>query len=873
MKFGHFVTSVLAAAGTIMAYGQDTSFTLEDYTQFMDAHRDMNAADLVRMYPAGYFTETVPSYSLESVNGFATLDSFYHFDAQERELLTDHGFMVTERLSGEKSMVSSFVEIYNNDLPLFVSADAILHAFHYSYVDIVKEVELNYLLPLLKELLSGLHAGIPGLEDSYGSDPVMAEALRDLDLYLCVPMDLLNLYYEPFYQENEARIEEYLAYIFAEDPAVVSLFTGSDNCSRSVDFSQFKPRGHYTYPQELSEYFRAMIWLGRTEIYLTEPSSGACPSGTEEEAFETIRRQVLVSSLICRLFSKPSLMDRYAHFEEVISSFVGEQDNVTLTDLMDIFEEAGINSPVQLLENDRLEKFQEVLLTKSFAGQKILSQLLNGGGEGPVEPASAFMLFGQRFVIDSYVTGQVVYDRIQYQGDEPCRLFPKTLDILFALGNDAATHLLLSELEEFHYATNLAGLRYLISRYPEEFWKSSLYNAWLRAIRTLNPPEKREDLPVFMQTGAWGLQKMNTQLSSWTQLRHDNLLYAKQSYGGELQCGFPRAYVEPNPDFFEAMTDLSQLATERFGAMKDLFEDSDVIRRYFAHFGGICDTLRSIAEKEVQQIPTDQGDLDFLNRLCTNFMACGSMGVSIDGWYPDLIYVMFRGHDAYFLHEPNLVVADYHTTPTDCSGLPIGAISHAGTGFTDLMVTVVEMPDGQRQAYAGPVMSYHEYVTHDFERLTDEEWQESYLAQSQRPEWVSVYLSTGGEVMETDLKLFSSREELDSTLQELGIALVETGTGAGGPVDDPEASLAVFPNPAGNSAVISVKVRHRAGTVPVLVELYDMEGRQVETIVSEPLPPGNHLFRWERKAHQAGPYILRSICGDTSEACTLILAD
>ena len=62
-------------------------------------------------------------------------------------------------------------------------------------------------------------------------------------------------------------------------------------------------------------------------------------------------------------------------------------------------------------------------------------------------PASAFLLFGQRFVIDSYVTGSVVYDRITFNNEIICRLFPSTLDPMFALGNDAAAQLLKPELD------------------------------------------------------------------------------------------------------------------------------------------------------------------------------------------------------------------------------------------------------------------------------------------------------------------------------------------------------------------------------------------------------------------------------------------
>ena len=62
---------------------------------------------------------------------------------------------------------------------------------------------------------------------------------------------------------------------------------------------------------------------------------------------------------------------------------------------------------------------------------------------------------------------------------------------------------------------------------------------WLNSIRKLNPPKDRSALPQFMQTAAFWQEKLNTQLSSWAQLRHDNLLYAKQSYtGGVPICPF-----------------------------------------------------------------------------------------------------------------------------------------------------------------------------------------------------------------------------------------------------------------------------------------------------------------------------------------------
>ena len=87
------------------------------------------------------------------------------------------------------------------------------------------------------------------------------------------------------------------------------------------------------------------------------------------------------------------------------------------------------------------------------------------------------------------------------------------------------------------------------------------------------------------------------------------------------------------------------------------------------------------------------------------------------------------------------LVADYHTTPTDCAGAPVGWVLHAGTGPIDLAIVVATIPGGGQTAFVGPVMSYYEYTTTDFLRLTDEEWELTYLSQASRPAWTASYLA------------------------------------------------------------------------------------------------------------------------------------
>ncbi len=66
-----------------------------------------------------------------------------------------------------------------------------------------------------------------------------------------------------------------------------------------------------------------------------------------------------------------------------------------------------------------------------------------------------------------------------------------------------------------------------------------------------------------MNTAAFWQEKMNTQLASWTELRHDNLLYAKQSYTGGTICSYPYSYVEPFPEFYQNLKDFSTQAVNK----------------------------------------------------------------------------------------------------------------------------------------------------------------------------------------------------------------------------------------------------------------------------------------------------------------------
>jgi hypothetical protein len=101
----------------------------------------------------------------------------------------------------------------------------------------------------------------------------------------------------------------------------------------------------------------------------------------------------------------------------------------------------------------------------------------------------------------------------------------------------------------------------------------------------------------------------------------------------------------------------------------------------------------------------------------TEDVVCTTVEVP-DGWYADLFYQRDKSI------TQDLTIADVHTQPADATGMIVGKVLHVGTGFPRLMALTVDSCTGPR-AYVGMAYAYHERITLDFERLTDEEWTRS----------------------------------------------------------------------------------------------------------------------------------------------------
>lgn len=769
------------------------NFTPDSYLDYRKSIIGLNQSQLKTLYPTPsefYVKGFQHGFNISKVHYLDSVILKLELTKDELDLLKQNHFFVTERLSYQ-NFGHALHSVYNYDLPVFVSTDAILHALHMSYDQILKSLEREIMAKNLEEFLASMYHNFDNLTLKYGESPALINGLSDADLYVTIAYSLIKNELQKGRIAKAEKIKEVWEAIRSEKMVSMPLFTFPHR-SRNLDFSQFTVRGHYVYTEQekwqrlksLEPYFRTMMWLGRTDFLLTTPPENPWEKPwTEEE----IQRMHVGAFMVNELLQKSEKLNLLQFNEQVINYLVGESDNITPSEYQTIMKTEGITSALQFTDTTAFNKIKLALNSNSELAQQILSDfyLMDPQGDAPGELPISYRVSGQRFIIDSYVLGSVVFDKLMYKGQKIMRMMPIPLDALFTLGNNDALPLLKRELEKYPYAEQLANLRYIMDHKPEEFWSGSLYNVWLNSIRELNPADEELNQPLFMKTAAWHQEKINTQLASWSQLRHDNLLYAKQSYTGGTGCSFPYSYIEPYPEFYGRLKEFAQSAGNFFAQLPSTNYELSRIVQFFPNFETVMAKLETLSDKQLKGSTFTDEENDWLKSML--FVKSGSGMPPYTGWYSELFY------DAWDISEGDFTIVDVHTQPTDEMGNVVGRVLHTGVGEVNLGVFLANCPfePEELMAFTGPVLSYYEKITENFKRLTDQEW-ETIVQNNEvpnRPEWTNIYLA--GKKGETRL----AGTELPSKLYTGAIE-----------VNVLEQQIKAYPNPVSDLLSISFRM-------------------------------------------------------------------
>jgi hypothetical protein len=665
----------------------------------------------------------------------------YKLNADELAKFKANGFVVSERLGGQ-TFGRLYYDIYHRDLPVFVTSDSVLHAWHRSYDAMLEELELTYLKHALDTILTAMHVSVAKGNEEYGAG-VLKNSVLDADFFLAVARSLLRSEEPandpvPSKLNQDDRVKKTLEAVQNLQRQEFELF----GRTRNMDFSQFEPRGHYEEKPGLRQYFRAMMWCGRIDLRIA--------GGYDKTGPLSAPRELGAAVVLLDLLRRADKEEEWRKFDRCIQTFVGRTDSATFDDLAIVAAEAKVKSPADLKTDADLDKLTEAV-KQSGAGK----QDIRGGVS--ISPArnvratlpQSFTVLGQKFTIDSWVTAKTVYSDIEWNNELVQRRVPGGLDVAFAaLGNNHVVPELVERMtrgphtwrDRKPYQHNLAAVRNVIDGLDAKMWDETIYMQWLKTLRTLSA--KADDrAPEAIKTSAWAMKQANTQMASWTQLRHDTLLYVKPSDSVGYICYYPAGFVEPVVPFWEAMDSMagrSATLLEQTPFPDSAKETQKKQVRFLRAFATQMGKLRQIAEKQLAQKELTADETKVLQDVmqikheqhgCTSYPR-------YTGWYPALFY---RGPEDCVKWDA--ITADVHTdVPAPPLGDP-GSVLHQAVGNIDLMIIAID--NGKdRVVYLGPTMSHYEFDMPGATRMTDSEWKRSLLGDKfpSRPDYTHRYL-------------------------------------------------------------------------------------------------------------------------------------
>jgi len=262
-----------------------------------------------------------------------------------------------------------------------------------------------------------------------------------------------------------------------------------------------------------------------------------------------------------------------------------------------------------------------------------------------------------------------------------------------------------------------------------DVWTQNLYWGWLYSLLPLTV-EKSGGYPSFMKNLAWVRKELNTYLGSWTELKHDTILYAKQVYA-ELGGGGPekkddRGYVEPNPYVYARLASLLKMTNQGLEARGLL---TAKIKDSLSKMEQLAMSLKTISEKELNGAKLTDEEFELIR----------SYGGQLEHFWlevnQDEEQFKLLGQRDFLDQNPSAIVADVATDPN-------GQVLEEGTGRIQEIYVVVPI-DGKLRIAKGGVYSYYEFPWPMSDRLTDKKWRET-LDSGQAPalpSWTGSFLA------------------------------------------------------------------------------------------------------------------------------------
>ncbi len=618
------------------------------------------------------------SYTLEK--DLSNVDNLWQFylDDKMTELLAKNGFVVREEAGRE------FFDLYErnryNMIPNFVTVDSLMHTYHVYFAYLLKNIEKEYLADQVRQL------GIKMLEDSkeqyvqLKGNEWESAVVRNV-AFFTVGAKLLD---------DTVQIEDYVSDIVESELSRIETAQGimiSGITDDEEDYSQYKPRGYYEGDSDLEAYFKAMMWYGRMHF--------------KQEKEDLDRSALLITKA---LDSDSEAYELWQSVYSVTSFFAGASDDNGVCEYAPLIRAAyGENAKVtDLIGNG--DAFLDYRTNTAALPVPQTNSIPIEDGEENVIPGFRFM--GQRFSIDAMVMQKLIYSNVQSNSAGEKRMLPDVLDVPAALGSDVALNLLKENgVEDYPgYMENMEKLRGGINEADDSLWNASLYASWIQTLRPLLE-KKGEGYPMFMQNEEWAKKNLECFAGSYTELKHDTVLYSKQVMaemgGGMEEEPDDRGYVEPEPVVYERFASLAEQTAQGLKKYQML---SDADENNLVKLEELALRLQTISNKELQNETLTDEEYDLIR----------TYGGNIEHFWYDAMRANANYDNIFSEEYPAALVVDIATDPN-------GSVLEAATGDPSQIIVAVQV-DGKIKLASGSVYTFYQFEQPLNDRLTDTQW-------------------------------------------------------------------------------------------------------------------------------------------------------
>ncbi len=652
-------------------------------------------------------------------------DRFTFSDAQAA-LLARNGFVVVP--AGWLEFFQVYESARYDEIPVFVTTDSVYHVYHLLFDKMLRDLERERFEPEIRALTAAcLQSAIDLRADLQGTE--LEDVARRVVAYFAVADALINpAAVTP--PEVADLVQAELALIEAHggmDASPIFSQGCPENCDPCdtmpppecldqpclcEDYSQYVPRGHYTRSEQLQRYFRAMMWYGRINMRLQRPD-------------ET--RMALLITYILRnadVNGQPAA-GVWARVYDPTVFIVGKADDLGFHEYGALWDTVfGLDAPASAIADEA--KFAAFVEAARHLPPPQINSMWVYIWEDKEQVTQGFRFMGQRFVLDAYIFEELIWREVGTMANP--RMLPKGLDVMAALGSEEAYSILdeMGETAYLHYPEQMVKLQEEVGALQMDSWTQNLYWAWLYAFGPLLEP-KGAQYPAFMQTQAWTRKDLHAALGSWTELKHDTILYAKQVMaelgGGGEPPEPPHGWVEPNPDAYARLLALTRQTADGLESRGLLTENTAA---NLWRLDDLLAFLLDVSQRELAGEPLTNDDYERIKFYGGELEVMTLAAADQEG----------EGMPFFEQDDQAPVVADVATDP-------LGSVLEEGTGYISEIYVVVPDGVGGLHIAKGGVYSYYEFPWPMADRLTDEKWRGMLAAGEapDRPEWTATFVS------------------------------------------------------------------------------------------------------------------------------------